>query len=284
MRGVGPLANPRAAGLAISLIWLVGVSAVGLMAQATADAGSSALIVQAAAVGIAALVLIGVARGPGVRSGLVVAAGIALVVCLAPMLVGPDVEGVRRWLRLGPVLVQPAALMLPFVLWSWASERAGALGAALVGALAAVLAVQPDAGSATGLLGGLIVTALARRGATRREWTAMAVAALAALVAWMQPDPLPAVAHVERVLASAFAAQMGIGVLAALGLVAVIAPFAIRAVSGGEGRAPQVALAGLFGGLVLANLLGNFPAPVIGGGASLLIGWALALGLSARAR
>ena len=268
------------------LAWLVAVAGIGLIAQMAAGAPRSALVVQAAGTVLAALTLVGVARAPSVRSGVVVAGLVACGLAGTVLVLGPDMEGVRRWLRVAPVLVQPAALILPFVAWAWASERVSGIGGALVAGFAILLALQPDAGSATGLLAALVVTAWVRRGATRVEWAVLAVCVAATAAAWIRPDPLPAVDHVERVVAAALAAVPLVGVLAAIGLIAVVAPFARRAWAERDAgqRAPQAALAGLFGGLVLANLFGNFPAPVVGGGASLLIGWGLALGLSARAR
>ena len=48
------------------------------------------------------------------------------------------------------------------------------------------------------------------------------------------------------------------------------------------GGGPAAALCGLWSGLVLANLVGNYPAPVVGFSASLLVGWLVSLGLIAR--
>ncbi|RZJ94359.1 MAG: FtsW/RodA/SpoVE family cell cycle protein [Brevundimonas sp.] len=265
------------------LAWLVIVAGVGLFAQMVAGAPKPVLIVQALATVVAALVLVGAARAPSMRSGLVLAGLVSCGLALAVLTVGPDMEGVRRWLRLGPVLVQPAALVLPAVAWAWASERATLIGAAPVAGFAILLAFQPDAGSATGLLSALVAVAVVRRGGSRIEMAALAVCLAATAVAWIRPDPLPAVDYVERVVVVALAALPVAGVLAALGLAAVVAPFIRRLWSGVHGRAGQMALAGLFGGLVLAGVLGNFPAPAVGSGASLLIGWGLALGLSARA-
>ncbi|KQS53967.1 hypothetical protein ASG17_13520 [Brevundimonas sp. Leaf363] len=265
------------------LAWLAVVAGIGLFAQTVAGALRPVLVVQSLGTVVAALVLVAAARSPSMRSGMIVTGLVACGLALAVLAVGPDMDGVRRWLRLGPVLVQPAALILPFVAWAWASERATWVGAALVAAFAILLAFQPDAGSATGLLGALVAVALVRRGGSRTEMAALAVCLVATAVAWARPDPLPAIDHVERVGVVALAALPVAGVLAALALAAVVAPFIRRLWSGAHGRAGQAALAGLFGGLVVAGVLGNFPAPVVGSGASLLIGWGLALGLSARA-
>ena len=55
-------------------------------------------------------------------------------------------------------------------------------------------------------------------------------------------------------------------------------PFLLTAHAAGK-RGAGYALAGFWAGLVLAGLLGNYPIPVIGYGASPVIGWVLALRL-----
>ncbi|PZR35976.1 MAG: hypothetical protein DI526_05140 [Caulobacter segnis] len=104
----------------------------------------------------------------------------------------------------------------------------------------------------------------------------MAVLGLAcAAYAFTRHDPLPAVAHVERVIPNAFAAAPLVGVLAGLAMAALPLAMLWR-----RREAQTLALAGVWTGFALANLLGNYPAPVLGAGASPLLGWLLSIGLA----
>src|SRR5690606_14518847 len=96
-----------------------------------------------------------------------------------------------------------------------------------------------------------------------------------------QPDPLPAVAHVELVVAAAWKAVPAVGMAAGVLLLAL--PLSVLW-AGRTRRSPLViGLVGLWGGQVLANLVGNYPAPVIGYSAALALGWLASLGLAAGA-
>jgi len=261
---------------------------VGLLAMRLAGAPSSALAVQAGALALGSLLAIALRfRLP--TPGRVGAMAI-LAVCLAlvlPTLFGAGMEGVRRWVSLGPITIQPASIVLPFVLLAWTATSPGLGTSILVSALSLVLALQPDAASATGLALGLLAATLVRRKASAAAIAAVACAIAAAGWSWTRPDPLPAVAFVEQVVGAAFAANAAVGAAAWVLLPCLPAPFLLAALRGrreGAGPPTAAALAGLWIGLVAANLLANYPAPILGYGASLVLGWLASLGLLAARR
>jgi hypothetical protein len=253
-------------------------AAVGLVAINLAGAPTSALIVQAGALIVGALIAVGLAFNPwrpGPK-GAAILIGAALAATFATL--GDAGPGVHRWVTVGPVVLQPASVVLPFVVWALAVARTNWWGGALAGAFALILAIQPDAASATALLLALVALAVVRGRLAAPDVTALLMALAATVWSWTRVDSLPAVAHVERVVPEAFAASPAVGIAAGLLLVLLPAPFLLRASGNGE-RAVAAGLAGLWIGLVAGNLFGNYPAPVVGYGASLVVGWLASAGL-----
>ena len=229
-----------------------------------------------AAVNAAALA-IGLASAFGL-SRLSVRTAAWLAVLTAPTLaglalaVGPDVDGVRRWIELGGMTFHAAMLGGP--LFAVAASRApgdwltGVAGAVL----ALLLALQPDFATALAL-----VCAFGSIGLIKPRLpigAALLAAVVAALWTYRGSPSLGPVEFVEgvvqRLLADADA--LSIATLASLGL-AVIAPaFTLPARRGG------LALSAWMAGLVVASLLGPYPTPLVGYGAAAIVGYALALG------
>lgn len=260
-------------------IQVVLTAAVGLLAIGAAGGPRSALIVQAIALafGLAAgWAASRLAPPRGWASAAVL--GLGLAAAAATLLIGPGMEGVHRWISIGPILLHPMAVALPFVVWALAG-RAGWLATAGWAVLILLMALQPDGGALLGLAFALGGCALATRPASVPAWTAFALAIAGAAWAWAQPDPLPAVAHVERVVAAAWQTAPAVGLAAGALLLAL--PLSVLW-AGRARRSPLVfGLVGLWAGQVLANLVGNYPAPVVGYSASLVIGWLISLGLAA---
>jgi cell division protein FtsW len=115
---------------------------------------------QAAYAGLGVVVMLGAAalESRHVRRAGVVLAGAALLLCLAAVLFGPEVNGAHRWLALGDQRFQPSELLKPglVIFWAWMLSQATAtpgfpgrrlaLGALTVAA--AILVAQPDIGQA----------------------------------------------------------------------------------------------------------------------------------------
>lgn len=248
---------------------------ISLAAIHFAGGSTSALVLQAAAALVGTLLALALGRwgrAPGLTAARVLLA-LAFVVEAYVLLAGVAMEGVRRWIAIGPVQLHPASLLAPLAVWA-AARRLAPISAGLIAALMLVLAAQPDAASVLaltlGVAGGMVGAA------SKRGPIALTVLGLAcAVYALTRHDPLPAVAHVERVVPNAFAAAPLVGILAGLAMAAL--PLAML----WRRRTPEtLALAGVWAGFALANLLGNYPAPVIGAGASPVLGWLMSVGLA----
>lgn len=263
----------RAAAIAIHVLATLAVSILAIRA---AGGSESAMILQGAAGVIGALVAVAVAwlvRPPG-RIVAAVLLVLILVVETYVLVAGVSMEGVRRWVALGPIQLHAASLLVPLAVWL-AAQRLETATAIPLGAILLVLAAQPDAASVLALTLALGAVALLDK-SKRRIAGALVIVGVASL-AWAlsRPDPLPAVGHVELVIRRAFEASPTLGPLAAVALIAV--PLAMLWTR----RAPAaLALAAAWAGFVLANLIANYPAPVIGAGAAPVLGWLLSVGLT----
>lgn len=195
----------------------------------------------------------------------------ALAACFAPLLTGPAIAGVARWLPLGPVMLHAGMVAVP-VLAVLAAEEDGSAPALLSLALLAAL-LQPD--MATGAA--LMLAAVGLYDATR-DWkfgVVAMVAFAASLVAAMHGE-LPAQPFVERVIFLLARTNP----LAALGLLAALVVsfyLIVGALAGGEPS--RKALAGSLSGFTFAGLMSNYPSALIGYGAAPILGFGLALAL-----
>lgn len=255
---------------------VVATLAISVLAIRAAGGSSSAMILQVAAgvVGaLSAIVIAWLVRPPG-RIAAVIVLALTLAVEAYILVAGVSMEGVRRWVALGPLQLHAASLLVPLAAWT-AAQRLDAIIALLLAATLIVLAAQPDAASVLALTLALGVVALVDK--SKRRLAGILAVIGAAGVAWAlsRPDPLPAVEHVELVVRRAFEASPTLGPLAAVALIAV--PMAML----WSRRAPAaLALAAAWAGFVLANLIANYPAPVIGAGAAPVLGWLMSMGLT----
>lgn len=263
-------------GRAAVMLQVMATLAVSVLAIRVAGGSSAAMILQAAAgvAGVIAALLVASLSRPPERG---LAAGLLFLVLAAEafvLIAGVSMEGVRRWIALGPLQLHVASLMVPLAVWA-AAQRLDALAAVPLAAMLVVLATQPDAAAVLALTLGMGVLALTDR--AKRRWGGVLFGLGVVCAGWAlsRPDPLPAVDHVELVVRKSLQASPAVGVLAVVALITLpLATLWAR-------RSPAtLALAAAWAGFVVANLIANYPAPVIGAGASPVLGWLLSIGLA----
>lgn len=207
---------------------------------------------------------------------------------LAATLAGGGMEGVRRWIRLGPLLLHSSALFAPLLL-VLAGRHVDVRPRSTIAALALAQAVhvaQPDAGQATAFGAATLVLLLGKRSQIGARTAALAavLAAASIALAWTRPDPLAPAPFVEDIVQRAFGLGPAHGIVALASLVPlVLAPLLARntgaIVSPISPSVSERAVLMTYLTCSLAVVLaGEFPVPLLGFGASPVVGTFLGLG------
>ncbi|WP_245768847.1 hypothetical protein [Stigmatella aurantiaca] len=203
---------------------------------------------------------------------------LAAFAAIAATLAFPGLDGVHRWLPLGPLRLNASAAFLPWLLVGMSASHAGVRRGCTVLALLAqgVHWLQPDAAQATALAGGTLVLMRPWAPGPGRGLRMAGVALMGGLAActWARADPLAPVAHVERILfLAADRGPLWLGATGAVGAL-LLGAFWLTARASAPAHA-RVALAfgTAFALMVGATFLGNFPVPLMGAGAGPVLGW-----------
>ena len=206
---------------------------------------------------------------------------LSAIVMVALPLCFSGLYGVHRWLVIGGVRLHPTSFGIPLFLGVFriAEREAGSrLIWLLAFTLGALLIAQPDAAEATGFT----LAALAfivKRGRTVTEWLGAMFGSFFLIGAWLRADPLGAVPHVEGIVGLAAALNPILAFPAIASLALVVLPFVIvsKYCRDPDSCATALALGVYFVGILLATVSGRFPVPLIGYGASGIIGYFIAL-------
>ena len=203
---------------------------------------------------------------------------IGSIILAAVLVIGIELDGVRRWLPLGPFHLQPALILSPLLL-ALAASRESRHWRALVLLPVGLIAAQPDGATSIALATGVAAFMAAASQRSKRGWSprriatvagAFCLAVLGLIVAGM-PTP-PPVAFVEGTIEIARLSgptAMGLHFLTiALMLGALLA----------RRDAAGAALAAYFAVSAIAAIFLAFPMPVAGAGPSHLVGFGIAIG------
>ncbi|WP_225408237.1 hypothetical protein [Stigmatella hybrida] len=217
-------------------------------------------------------------RSPSRRDLRLGGMALAAFAAIAATLAFPGLDGVHRWLPLGPLRLNASAAFLPWLLVGMSASHAGVRRGCTVLALLAqgVHWLQPDAAQATALAGGTLVLMRPWAPVPGRLLRMAVVGLMGGLAAWTwaRADPLAPVAHVERILfLAADRGPVWLGATGALGAL-LLGAFLLTARASAPARAWVVLAFGIaFALAVGATFLGNFPVPLMGAGAGPVMGW-----------
>jgi cell division protein FtsW (lipid II flippase) len=257
---------PALAALALPVV-------AGLAYMAAFDAPRSYLAVNALSLALGAGWIV-MGRAPAAATARRVLALVLLALFALPLLTGPQIDGIARWIPAGPVTLHAGLLVLPPLAVLAASDRA--LGHQLLLAAVLVSLLQPDPASALALACASAGIALHWRD---RLFGLVALAGLVASVAAALRGDLPPQPFVEHVIGEA--ARQSIALALTL-LATLTASFILILRQGLAGRAERFALAGTLLGFAGAAMIGNYPTPLVGYGASAILGFVIALGLRSK--
>ncbi|MBL8771289.1 MAG: hypothetical protein JNK30_07885 [Phenylobacterium sp.] len=220
----------------------------------------------------------GVARLAGPRAERVFVAAALLAVALT--FAAEGLQGVHRWLQVGPVRVNAAELLMPAAVvalaamdlrrpWPWVAAAAALL----------LLIAQPDASQATAVAVALVAAAAASPLRPVHRVAVAGLCAAAAAMAWIRPDPLAPVPEVEEIFRLAGEVSPMAAAVAAVSLATASAAPLMLSRRSRAPAPPALALGGYFLVSAVSPLLGAFPTPLVGIGVSPVLGFWLAAGL-----
>ncbi len=254
---------------------LAAAVACGAMAMVDAGVPVQRPLLNAAALLVGSILALPILRrGPSPRAAHWALACALLL--LAATLLHHGIDGVHRWLPLGPFTVNIASLLVPAMVVLLARGGGAQADIAIIATTLAILVAQPDASQATAFAAGVAV--LLRGSERRYAWLLTLFLALGAAAAWFRPDPLVPVAEVELIFALMWKSWPALAVIAGLCLAAAtsVPALAVRGTAGAHGG---LALSATLALNCLAPAVGDFPVPVVGYGMGFALGFPLALAL-----
>ena len=249
-----PLAVPALAGLAY-------LAAAGAPAHYLAVNGGALLL---------ALGWIAIGRVPDSEIAKRALPAVLLALFALPLLAGPDIDGVRRWLPLGPMSLHAGMLLIPLLGCLCARDPRN--GPWVLGAAMGISLLQPDAASAAALA--LVAASLVWMH-RKPFFAAIAAIGLAICVVAYGAGDLPPQPFVEHVFADAWADRP----VLALSLVAgVVTGLILLLTAQTVPREERFVMAAAMTGFTALSLIANYPTPLVGYGAAPILGFGLALG------
>ena len=262
--------RPRAVGI----ICAIGAVSLGLayMAIAGAPARYLAINIGATGIGLTMLALLSRAEPTGRQWAgaiMVMAGGL-----LATALLGDNVDGATRWVRLGALSIQPSLILLPAMLVAFARCRSTLTTAGVIAA-AAAMAIQPDRAMAGMLAGGLAVLVIMRP--DRHVIVALGASIAGFAATLVRADTLPAAPYVDQILYSSFSVHGAAGMAVLSGSALLLVPAVVGWRYDPANRETYAAFGAAWLAAILAAALGNYPTPIVGYGGSAIIGYALSL-------
>lgn len=250
-----------------------GAAAIGVLYLVVAKAPLALVAVNTVASLIGVLLLWTSLGLHGLSRRVVTGATIAIAAALLFTAVsGHAVDGVSRWVQVGPLFVQTSLVCLPVAVLLFAHTTNRYTTTALI-AVAIAVALQPDRAMAAALCAGLLALLFVRR--TPAVAVAFGAAAVAVLVTWLQADVVPSVDFVDHILWSSFRLHPMLGVALWLGSALLFVPMLV--IRSADARAACLACGACWAAIVVAAAVGAYPTPVVGYGGAAILGYFLCL-------
>lgn len=202
---------------------------------------------------------------------------LAAIILLATALwLGPSVEGVRRWIPLGPLQLHAGMLVIPGLAAVLMRQRE-TISLAATALCAVIIWQQPDFATALALFAGIAAASFGRK-LVWAEQVMRLVATIGLVLVAFQPDPLAEVRFVETAMGDGLALSPLLGIGLGLGLFfAILLPPWLLTRNRPEMIPAARAITGALAGFAIAGLVAPFPQPLVGYGAAPIIGYGLAL-------
>jgi len=203
---------------------------------------------------------------------------IVAIILLFLTFISSGIEGVHRWVSVGPIKFYVAVIVLPIIiinLWKLLQIRDWWFSAAITIVISILLTLQPDASMLTAFAIPMIM--LLWNKINDNIFRSCIVVLLSALIiiSWVFLDGLPPVSYVENIVS--LVANMGI-IWLSLGVISlVILPLPFIFFSPKKYKLLSVSIGMYFIIILISTIFGNFPVPLMGYGVSPIIGYFISI-------
>lgn len=208
----------------------------------------------------------------------------ALLLCSPFLFTG--IEGVHRWVQIGPVSLNIAYIVLPILLIEinkLAKIGRQKIGYILILAIAAILFLQPDASMISAFSVALLPILYSTYSSKFFRGVVLTTLLCLSMVSWWNVDGLHPVSYVENILVLAKESGWPYLLFSVISLLILICPF-VKVDMCPQRRVISISLGLFFLVLILCTLFGNFPVPLIGYGISPVIGYLVSVTYVEKAR
>lgn len=199
------------------------------------------------------------------------------VMFLFTTFINSGVENVHRWIAIGPIKVHVAAIVLPIIiinLWKLLQSKSWWFSGIIVICVSVILVLQPDASMVTAFVISMIILLW---NTTNNIYRYFIVVLLNGLIifSWIFLDGLAPVAYVEGIIS--LVASMGM-IWLILGIISLmILPLPFLFFPPKEHKLLSLSIGVYFIVILISNLFGNFPVPLMGYGVSPIIGYFISI-------
>jgi len=245
---------------------------IGLTYLHVSGAPLAMLIVNGGAIVVGCLLALFLRRARVADRVVTMTALIGAFILLGTAIFGYAIEDARRWLLIGPFFIQTSLILLPLIAICFARiQNLRTILAVLVAAFA--MAVPPDRAMAAMLFVAVAIVGMMRQ--NRLTFSASIFCAMTFATTLLLPDRLPAVPFVDLILWSAFDIDLWVGLILWAGCLLLVCPIAF--VPKAERTVQHYAFTSCWMTLIAAAAMGAYPTPIVGYGASAIIGYFLSL-------
>lgn len=200
------------------------------------------------------------------------------ILALCAAFLFPGMEGVHRWIKIGPMNINLAFIVLPLLLIGLnVLLEMGKLGFSYICILviAALLFLQPDASMITAFSAAILWLMFHNNKKKLLPCILAIVLIGLSAVSWLNLDSLAPVSYVEDILLLAKESGTIYLIFSLLFIVITLCPFWWKAAQ--PHKTLSIGLGVFFIIVNLSTFLGNFPVPLMGYGVSPIIGYLIAV-------
>lgn len=203
---------------------------------------------------------------------------IVAVILLFLTFISSGIEGVHRWVSVGPIKLYVAVIVLPIIiinLWELLQIRDWWFAAAITIVVTILLALQPDASVITAFAIPMIMALWNKINNNIFRFCIVVLLSALIIVSWVFLDGLQPVSYVENIVS--LVANMGI-IWLILGVISLlILPLPFIFFSPQKYKLLSVSIGMYFIIILISTLFGDFPVPLMGYGVSPIIGYFISI-------